>query len=82
MFKECLERTDMILCYRLWSLFSGGSNGKESACNVIDPFSIPGSGRCPGEGNGNPFQSSCLESSMNRGDWGVLLDCKELDTTK
>ena len=34
--------------------FSGGSDGKESACNAGDPGSIPGSGRSPGEGNGNP----------------------------
>ena len=33
----------------------GGSDGKGSACNVGDPGSIPGSGRSPGEGNGNPF---------------------------
>ena len=38
--------------------FPGGSNDKESACNVGDPGSIPGSGRSPGEGNGNPFQYS------------------------
>ena len=49
--------------------FPGGSNGKESACNAGDPGSIPGSGRSPGEGNGNPFQYSCLESSMDRGAW-------------
>ena len=40
--------------------FPGGSDGKESACNVGDPGSIPGLGRSPGEGNGNPFQYSCL----------------------
>ena len=45
----------------------GGPDGKESACNVGDPSSIPGSGRSPGEGNGNPFQYSCLENSMVRG---------------
>ena len=42
---------------------------KESACNVRDPGSIPGSGRSPGEGNGNSFQYSCLENPMNRGAW-------------
>ena len=41
----------------------GGSNSKESACNVRDAGSIPGSGRFPGEGNGNPLQYSCLEKS-------------------
>ena len=46
-----------------------GSDGKESACNAGDAVSIPGSGRSPGEGNGNPFQYSCLENSMDRGTW-------------
>ena len=45
--------------------FPGGSDGKASACNVGDPGSIPGSGRSPGEGNGNPLQYSCLENSMD-----------------
>ena len=49
--------------------FSGDSNGKESACNVGDPGSVPGSGRSPGERNGNPLQHSCLENSMDRGAW-------------
>ena len=44
----------------------GGSDGKESACNVGDPGSIPGSGRSPGEGNGNPLQYSRLENPMDR----------------
>ena len=49
--------------------FTDSSVGKESACNAGDPGSIPGPGRSPGEGNGNPLQYSCLESSMNRGAW-------------
>ena len=49
--------------------FSGGSDGKESACNVGDLGSIPRLGRSPGEGNGNPLQYSCLENSMDRGFW-------------
>ena len=49
--------------------FPDSSDGKESACNVRDPSSIPGLGRSPGEGNGNPLQYSCLENSMNRGVW-------------
>ena len=40
------------------------SDGKESACNAGDPGPIPGLGRSPREGNGNPFQYSCLEDSM------------------
>ena len=49
--------------------FPGGSDGKASACNAGDPGSIPGSGRSPGEGNGNPLQQSCLENPMDRGAW-------------
>ena len=45
------------------------SDGKASAYNVGDPGLIPGSGRSPGEGNGNPLQYSCLESPMDRGAW-------------
>ena len=43
--------------------FPGGSEVKASACNAGDLGSIPGSGRSPGEGNGNPLQYSCLEKS-------------------
>ena len=51
--------------------FPGGSDGKESICNARDQGSIPGSGRSPGEGegNGNPLQYSCLEDSVDRGTW-------------
>ena len=49
--------------------FSGGSDSKESACNAGDLGLIPGSGRSPGEGNGNPPQYSCLENSVDRGAW-------------
>ena len=42
--------------------FTGGSDGKESAYNAGDPGSIPGSGRSPGEGHGNPLQYSCVEN--------------------
>ena len=48
-----------------------GSDGKESACNAGDWDSILGSGRSPGEGNGNPLQYSCLENSTDRGAWWV-----------
>jgi len=43
--------------------------GKESACNAGYADSIPGSGRSPGEGHGNPLQYSCLENPMDRGAW-------------
>ena len=49
--------------------FPGGSDGKASAYNAGDPGLIPGSGRSPGEGNGNPLQYSCLENLMDRGAW-------------
>ena len=45
--------------------FPGGSDGKESACNAGDMSLIPGLGRSPGEGSGNPLQYSCLENSMD-----------------
>ena len=47
----------------------GGSDGKESGPNVGDLGSIPGLGRFPGEGNGNPLQCSCLENPMDREAW-------------
>ena len=47
--------------------YPGGSYGKASTCNAGHPGSIPGLGRCPGEGNGDPLQCSCLGNSMNRG---------------
>ena len=49
--------------------FSGGSDGKESACNSGDLGLIPGLGRPPGEGNGNPLQYSCLENPMDGVAW-------------
>ena len=49
--------------------FPDGSDYKASACNAGDPGSIPGSGRSPGEGNGNPLQYSCLENPMDGGAW-------------
>ena len=64
--------------------FPGGSDGKESACNVGDLGSTPGLGRFPGEGHGNPLQYSCLEnphgqrSLADYSPWG----CKELDMTE
>ena len=49
--------------------FPGGSEVKVSASNVGDLSSIPGSGRSPGEGNGNPLQYSCLENPMDGEAW-------------
>ena len=49
--------------------FPDGSDGKASAYNAGDLGSIPGLGRSPGEGNGNPLQYSCLGNPMDRGTW-------------
>ena len=49
--------------------FPGGSDHKDSTCNAGDLGSIPGLGRSPGGGHGNPLQYSCLENPMNRGAW-------------
>ena len=61
-------------------------SGKELACNAGDTGvtgSVPGSGSSPGEENGNPLQYSCLENSMDRGDWWVTVHrVAELDTTE
>ena len=53
--------------------FSGGSDDKESDCNAGDPGSIPGLGRSPGGGHGSPLQYSCLEDSMDSGDWWAVV---------
>ena len=51
--------------------FPGGSDGKESACSVGDPGLIPGSGRSPGEGHGNPLQYFCLGNPMTEEPGGL-----------
>ena len=59
----------------MWGLYQpadglpGGSHGKVSAYNVEGLGSVPGVGRSPGEGNGNPLQYSCLGNLMDRGAW-------------
>ena len=57
--------------YGLPRVYQGpdGSDGKNSACSAGDESLIPGSGRFPGVGNGNPLQYSCLENPMERGAW-------------
>ena len=64
--------------------FPGGLDGKESASNAGDPSSIPGSGRSPGEGHGNPLQYSCLENPTDRGAWQATVHvvAKESDVTE
>ena len=63
--------------------FPGGSDGKKPACNVGDPGSIPGSGKSPGEGNGNPLLYFGLENFIARGTWQATVhDHKKSDTTE
>ena len=57
-----LWRAGLGLGWKSYRTFSGGSDGKEFACNAGDVGSIPGSGRSPGEGDDNPLQYSCLEN--------------------
>ena len=64
--------------------FSGVSDGKESTCNAGDLGSIPGLGRSPGGGHGNPLQRSCLENPLGQRSLAgySVWDCKELDMTE
>ena len=63
--------------------FPSGSDGKESAGNVGDLGLIPGLGRSPGGGRGNPLQYSCLENPMDRGAWSTTAHgVTESDTTE
>ena len=66
-------------------MFSRWYCDKESAANAEDAKDtdlIPGSGRSPGIGNGNPLQCSCLENSMDRGGWRATWGHRELDKTE
>ena len=67
------KSTILLFVFITWLHFSigfpGGSDSKASAHNAGDPGLIPGLGRSPGEGNGNPLQYSCLENSMDGGAW-------------
>ena len=64
--------------------FPGGSVVKNPPANAGDLGLIPGSGRSPGEGNGNPFQYSCLGNPMDRGAWRAMVHgvSKEMDMTE
>ena len=76
--------TEHLYCFHTLKGFPGGSDDKESACNAGDLGLIPGSGRSPGEGNGNPLQYSCLENPMDRGAWQATVHgvTKNQDTTE
>ena len=68
-FHSFINSSDEHLLSTFYVGFPGGSDGKVSAWNVGDPDSIPGLGRSPGEGNGNPLQYSCLANSMDGEAW-------------
>ena len=77
------DKLYVLNAFSTFAISPGGSDGKESAYNAGDPGLIPGSGRPPGEGNGNPLQYSCLESSMDRGAWqSTVHEVTESDTTE
>ena len=63
--------------------FPGGAVVKNLPANAGDAGSVPGSGRLPGGGNGNPLQYSCLKNPMDRGAWRATVSgvAKELDTS-
>ena len=72
--KKCIHKYNSWRLHKVFNVkefmaFTCSSVSKESACNAGEPGSIPGSGRTPGEGNGNLLQYSCLENPMDRGAW-------------
>ena len=80
-----LKKKNTLFYIGVWLIrgFPVGSDGKESAYNAGDWGLIPGSGRSPGEGDGNPLQHSCLENSMDRGPWQTSpWGHEESDTTE
>ena len=78
---DLLKHTNLLLIFLY--CFPASSGGKEAACHAGDPGSIPGLGRSPGEGNGNPLQYSCLENPMDRGAWQATVHgSQELDKTE
>ena len=62
-------KKDLEVSLEMYGDFPPSSVSKETTCNVRDLGSMPGSGKSPGEGNGNPLQYSCLENPMDRGAW-------------
>ena len=77
LFSKCVLGTSLIT-----QLVKNLPAMQESACDAGDPGSIPGSGRSPGEANGNPLRYSCLENPMDRGAWwATTMGLQESDTT-
>ena len=66
--KNCPYTSCFLHCL-IGYVVNGGLDGKESACNVGGAGSTPGSGKFPGEGNGNPLQYFCLGNPIDRGAW-------------
>ena len=67
-FIKCLQGAKhATVLYLLNVIYTGGSDGEASACNAGDLGLIPGSGRSPGKGNGNPLQHSCLKNPIDGG---------------
>ena len=75
--------TKQLSLFRYLEGFPGGSVVKNLPASVGDGGSIPGLGRSPGEGNGNPLQDFCLENPMHRGAWQAIVCgvAKESDMT-
>ena len=72
-----------VFCFGCFCTFPDGSSGKESACNARDRASIPGSGRSPEVGNGNPLWYSSLGNSVDRGAWWAAVHgVAKLDKTE
>ena len=69
----CLEQLNHIKDCQSSNGLPRWLRSKESACNAGDPGSIPGLGRSPGGGHGNPLQYSCLENLMDRGAWCTIV---------
>ena len=78
-----METLKKYMCVCVYIGFPGGTMGKEPTCNagdIRDMGSMPGSGRSPGGGHGNPLQYSCLENSMDRrASWATVHRVAESD---
>ena len=77
--------TTLLIGYTQYTMgFPGGSDSKESTCNVGGLDSVSGLGRSPGRGHSNPLQNSCLENPMDRGAWWATVhgSLKMLDMTE
>ena len=81
--KPCVREGGVpLICDQIQD-FPGGSDDKASAYNARDPGSIPGLGKSPGEGNGNPLQYSCLENLTDRGAlWAAVHGVAQSGTTE